>query len=81
MPTGMCGWVILRELIMNKLMKTTDRIKVRACSIRCKTNPEWGTFGVMEDNGSYYSIFNRGWRVLTKQEANEFWEVVHGGNT
>ena len=58
-------------------MDTVEKIKVRACSIICKTNPEWGTFGVMEDKGLWYDIFGRGgWRILFKWEANKFWEVV-----
>jgi len=59
-----------------KNMTTCEKIKVRACSIICSAHPEWGTFGVMEDRGSYYEIFNRGRRVLDKDEANKFWEVV-----
>jgi hypothetical protein len=55
---------------------TSQKIKVRACSIRNKDNPEWGTWGVMEDRGSYFEIFNHGWRVLFKSEADEHWEVV-----
>lgn len=58
-------------------MKTTDKIKVRACSIICNTNPEWGTFGVMEDHGEWYDIWGRGGgRILFKSEANRSWSVV-----
>ena len=55
---------------------TTDQIKVRACQIENIDHPEWGTFGVMEDCGEYYEIFNRGFRVLFKSEADKFWRVV-----
>ena len=57
-------------------MTTCEKIKPRNCSIFCKDHPEWGTFGVMEDRGTYYEIFNRGWRVLEKAEADKFWDVV-----
>lgn len=50
-------------------------LKPRATSIYNLAHPEWGTFGVMEDRGSYYVIFNRGWRVLDKAEAERFWAV------
>lgn len=50
-------------------------LPVRACSIRCKGNPEWGTFGVFEDHGDHYAIGNRGGqRVLSKDEAVQYWE-------
>jgi len=55
---------------------TSEKIKVRACSVRCKSNPEWGTFGVMEDRGYYFEIYNGGSRILSKTEADKFWEVV-----
>lgn len=56
---------------------TSQKIKVRACSIRCKTNPEWGTWGVYEDKGSFFEIHGQGGgRVLFKSEADKFWEVV-----
>lgn len=52
-------------------------LPVRAVSIQCKTHPEWGTFGVMEDRGGYYEIHGRGGRrVLSKDEAARFWEVA-----
>ena len=52
-------------------------LPVRACSIRCKAHPDWGTFGVMEDRGGYYEIHGRGGgRVLFKDEAARFWELV-----
>lgn len=57
-------------------MKTTDKIKVRACQILNVANPAWGTFGVMEDCGEYYEIQgDTGRRILFKSEANKFWEV------
>lgn len=53
------------------------KLKVRVCSIRCKEHKDWGTFGVMEDRGGYYEIYgNDGGRILDKQEAARFWEVV-----
>jgi len=58
-------------------MKTTDKIKVRACQIEMIQHPEWGTFGVMDDHGGYYDIHgNAGGRILSKDEANRFWRVV-----
>ncbi len=36
---------------------TQDLIKVRAMEIQCKAHPEWGTFGVMEDNGSHIMFY------------------------
>lgn len=56
---------------------TTEKIKVRACSIVCKDHPEWGTWGVMEDKGSFFEIYGRaGGRVLDKDEADRFWHVI-----
>ena len=58
-------------------MKTSDRIKVRACQIININNPEWGPFGVMEEFGTYYEIQgDAGRRTITKREANAFWEVI-----
>ncbi len=59
-------------------MKTTEQqIKVRACSIENIKNPEWGTFGVMEDCGMWYEIHgSSGSRTLSKSEANKSWRVV-----
>lgn len=52
-------------------------LPVRACSIRCKDHPEWGTWGVYEDRGGYYEIHGRsGGRVLDKSEAVQLWEVA-----
>tara|TARA_R110000850_G_scaffold274950_2_gene413251 strand:- start:1287 stop:1508 length:222 start_codon:yes stop_codon:yes gene_type:complete len=60
-----------------KAMKTQDIIKVRVTSIINDEHPEWGTFGVMEDLGSYYEILgNSGSRILSKTEADSFWSVV-----
>lgn len=56
--------------------ETMRNLPVRACSIRNIEHPEWGTWGVMEDKGEWYEIFNRGWRVLFKSEAVKFWERV-----
>jgi hypothetical protein len=57
-------------------MKTLEKIKVRECSIRNIQHPEYGTFGVMEDNGEYFSIYNHGMTIVFKSEINKFWEVV-----
>ena len=58
-------------------MKTVTEIKVRACQIECIANPEWGTWGVMEDCGTHYEILgNSGARTLSKTEANKFWRVI-----
>lgn len=55
---------------------TKDLIKVRAMSIQCKDHPEWGTWGVMENNGDHLVIHGRaGSRVLQYDEMH-FWEVV-----
>lgn len=57
--------------------KTTQQIKVRACQIVNTAHPDWGTFGVMEDRGDYYEIRgDAGHRVLSKSEADRFWEVI-----
>lgn len=53
-------------------------LPVRACSIFNKDNPEWGTFGVMQDRGGdgYYEIHGSGGsRVLSKAEAVQFWDL------
>jgi hypothetical protein len=61
---------------------TTTKIDMRALpvrrvSIRNIEHPEWGTWGVYEDRGSFYEIHGRsGGRVLDKEEAVVFWEVV-----
>lgn len=58
-------------------MKTTEKIKVRACQLICNDHPEWGTFGVCNDQGEYYEIHgDGGHRILFKHEADEFWSVV-----
>lgn len=59
------------------MKNTTQQIKARACQIMNIANPDWGTFGVMEDNGSYYEISgDSGTRVLSKSEADRFWKLV-----
>lgn len=61
------------------MSKTTDmtRLPVRAVQIVCINNPEWGTWGVMEDHGDWYDIRgDRGDRVLFKSEAAKFWRVA-----
>jgi hypothetical protein len=61
---------------MNK-PATQENIKLRACSIICKDSPEWGTWGVMEDQGLWYVIQGkRGSRVLSKDEAAKFWVMA-----
>ena len=58
-------------------MSDLSEFLVRRTSIFCKTNPEWGTWGIMEDRGSYFCIHGRaGARVLDKSEAEKFWEIV-----
>lgn len=53
------------------------KLPVRKVSIENIDHPEWGTWGVMEDRGSYYEIHGRaGGRVLDKSEARKFWRVV-----
>ena len=53
-----------------------ENLPVRACSIICKAHPEWGTFGIQEDHGSYYDIIGKsGSCVLHKSEAIRFWAV------
>lgn len=55
----------------------TTNYPVRKCSIECISNPEWGTWGVMEDNGVWYTIRGRsGSRVLHYSEAAKFWRRV-----
>lgn len=54
-----------------------ENIVVRGTTIICKDNPEWGTWGIMEDCGDWFEIRNsRGTRVLFKSEFLEHWEVV-----
>lgn len=51
-------------------------LPVRRVSIQCKEHPEWGSFGIMEDHGDHYRIFGTGGgRILSKSEAERFWEV------
>lgn len=52
-------------------------LPVRRVSIENIDHPEWGTFGVMEDHGLYYDIYNRGGRILSKDEAVKHWRVVN----
>lgn len=62
-------------------VRTSEQIKVRACSIICNDHPEWGTWGVYEDRGGYFEIHGeRGGRVLSKDEADRFWSVVKSRN-
>lgn len=62
---------------MEKSKTTSEKIKVRACSIICINNPEWGTFGVYDDCGDWFRIHGRsGTTILFKSEANKFWAVV-----
>jgi len=56
---------------------TSQRIKVRSSSIVCNDHPEWGSFGVWEDQGGSFVIGNsRGSRMLDKWEADNFWSIV-----
>lgn len=56
---------------------TSEKIKVRACSIICNDHPEWGTWGVMEDRGDWFEIYgDSGSTVLFKTEADRFWSIV-----
>ncbi len=51
-------------------------IKVRGTSLVCVEHPEWGTWGVMEDRGSYFEIHgDAGGRVLDKAEALGHWAI------
>lgn len=55
---------------------TSQKIKVRACSIVCTDHPEWGTWGVMEDRDGHFVIQgDSGSRVLNKSEADRFWSL------
>ena len=54
-------------------------LQVRACSIECINHPEWGSWGVMEDQGDWFVIHGRaGSRVLDKMEALKFWQLRGG---
>ena len=55
---------------------TKDLIKVRAMPIRNKASPEWGTFGVMEDNGRHLVILGRSGSVVLQYDEMKFWEVI-----
>jgi hypothetical protein len=69
--------LIENEYNDNDLRTTSEKIKVRATSIENIQHPEWGTWGVMEDNGLWFDIIGRsGSRILSKQEADKFWRVV-----
>ena len=57
-------------------MTTSEEITPMACLIVHKTCPEWGNYSVLDDCGDYFIIYNRGVEILSKQEADEFWEVV-----
>ena len=61
---------------MVSAMHDMRNLPVRRVSIQNIQHPEWGTFGVFEDHGDYYTIFNRGHRMLTKDEAERFWKVA-----
>lgn len=70
----------MRETVgqmLNDWDRTMRSLPVRRCSIECVSNPEWGTWGVMEDKGDYYEIRGRrGSRILSKDEAVRFWRLV-----
>ena len=57
-------------------LTTSEKIKIKDCSIVCNEHPEWGVFGVLEDKGEWFVILgNSGSRILCKEEANNFWSV------
>ena len=52
-------------------------IKPRTCSVVCSDHPEWGTFGIAENDGEWLVIRSRrGDRVLHYSEAAGFWKLV-----
>ena len=58
-------------------MTTSQKIKVRSCSINCIAHPEWGTWGVIEKLDGYFEIRGEaGDRILDFDEADKFWEVI-----
>jgi hypothetical protein len=53
-------------------------LPVRRTSIECAAHPEWGTWGVWEDQGDWYVIgHSRGARILDKDEAVRFWQLAN----
>lgn len=58
-------------------MKTTEKIKVRACQIINTSHPEWGTFGVMDVYEDGYDIIgDAGIKNISKTDADRFWKVL-----
>ena len=55
---------------------TKELIKVRAMSIKCADHPEWGSFGVMDDNGEYLTIQGQGGRMVLHYDEMRFWQVI-----
>ena len=69
-----CSKEYLNEL-ENAYRMTT--LPVRKCQIVCIAHPEWGTFGIYEDEGDWYNIHgDHGDRVLFKSEAVKFWTLA-----
>lgn len=70
-------FTIYEEVPLNLAPLSLDAVRVRACSIICLGNPEWGTWGVMEDRGGWYEIHGRaGSRILHKSEATTSWAIM-----
>jgi hypothetical protein len=58
-------------------IKAMSFLIVRTCLISNIDHPEWGTFGVSEDAGTYYEIIgDSGRRILHKSEAVKFWRLA-----
>lgn len=59
-------------------MKTLTRelVQVRKMSIQSKSNPEWGTFGIMEDTGEHLVILGNGGFTVLHYGEMHFWHVV-----
>jgi hypothetical protein len=60
-------------------MKTDklSQVKARETTIINTLHPEWGTWGVYEDNGEWLEIHgDRGGRVLFYDEFEKYWEIV-----
>jgi hypothetical protein len=54
-----------------------NNLPVGKISIECINHPEWGTWGIYDDKGGWYTIHGRaGSCMLDKDEAAKFWRVV-----
>ena len=70
-----CGLLLLKMKGTNE-MTTSEQIVVGKTSVVCKTNPEWGKWGICRDCGLWFNIVAQGRSgVLSKTEADEFWEI------